>query len=294
MMRLDRRCAVALLALLACSQARVAPAHDFWLQPKAFWISPDTLTTLTLQVGHGPLRQRSPIPLRRITRFVAIGPTGSRLDLRDYLQLGEPTADGRFQLQSPGAYVLVMQTDDLAQTHLPAIRFNDYLQVEGLTPALQQRARTHRMNTDGSESYSRCAKSLLQVGPLSGHSQGQIEAAVGMPLEIVPERSPFAEPWSTSFPVHVIFEGHPLAGALVKLTNLEHDASPLEMHTTDSAGRAAFSLPHSGTWLLNVIWTKALPASRDTDFETVFSSLSFGFPADAHATVTGPHPGGPP
>jgi hypothetical protein len=36
-------------------------------------------------------------------------------------------------------------------------------------------------------------------------------------------------------------------------------------------------MPRSGSWLLNVIWTKPLAASDETDFETVFSSLSFGF-----------------
>jgi retron-type reverse transcriptase len=41
-------------------------------------------------------------------------------------------------------------------------------------------------------------------------------------------------------------------------------------------------MPRDGIWLLNVIWTKPLPSSRDTDFETVFSSLSFGFPPHAH------------
>ena len=64
-----------------------------------------------------------------------------------------------------------------------------------------------------------------------------------------------------------------LAGALVKLTDLKNDASPFEVHLTDRDGRASFTMPSSGTWLLNVIWTKALPRSE----ETVFSSLSFGF-----------------
>jgi hypothetical protein len=45
-------------------------------------------------------------------------------------------------------------------------------------------------------------------------------------------------------------------------------------------GGASFTMPNSGTWLLNVIWTKALPRSEETDFETVFSGLSFGFSSD--------------
>jgi hypothetical protein len=71
-----------------------------------------------------------------------------------------------------------------------------------------------------------------------------------------------------------------LAGALVKLTNLKDDASPLEVHLTDHERRASFTMPSSGSWLMNVIWTKPLPPAEETDFETVFSCLSFGFPSD--------------
>ena len=76
----------------------------------------------------------------------------------------------------------------------------------------------------------------------------------------------------------MIYEGQPLEGALVKLTHLENDAVPFETHLTDRMGHATFIMPTAGSWLLNVIWTKPLSHSRETDFETIFSSLSFGFP----------------
>ena len=276
---MNHRSVILHLALL-CSRASVVAAHDFWLQPSEYWTSPGTLTPLTLQVGHGSFRQRSPIPMRRITRFEAIGPKGAVVDLHEQLRLGQPAEDGDFQLKNSGVYILVLQTDDRAQTHLPSIRFNDYLKAEGLTPALEQRARLHRMDADGSERYSRCAKSIVQVGPSVAGSHGQVSKPAGLPLEIVPEANPYGLPRSATLPVRVIYAGRPLAGALVKLTNLKDDASPFEMHLTDHDGRTSFTMPHSGTWLLNVIWTKPLARSEETDFETIFSSLSFGFPAD--------------
>lgn len=207
---------------------------------------------------------------------------GARIDLRDRLQLGGQADDGHIAFSKPGTYVLVMETDARAQSHLPAIRFNDYLKVEGLTLALEQRERTHRMSADGSENYSRRAKSLVQVGPPQAGVEVQVTEPLGLPLEIVPEQNPYSVPQSPVLPVRVIYEGQPLAGALVKLTNLEHDEAPLEMHLTDSEGRASFAMPAHGSWLLNVIWTKVLPDTRETDFETVFSSLSFGFPPERH------------
>jgi hypothetical protein len=86
----------------------------------------DAMMPLTLQVGHGPYRQRSPIPLRRIERFEAITPSGALVNLRERLHPGAGTEDGNLQFKDPGSYVLVLETDNRAQSHLPAIRFNDY------------------------------------------------------------------------------------------------------------------------------------------------------------------------
>ncbi|ESY51354.1 MULTISPECIES: DUF4198 domain-containing protein [unclassified Mesorhizobium] len=267
---------LALSVLFACG-AFPAGAHDFWIAPSSYWISPAVVVGMTLQVGHGLSRQRSPIPLRRIVRFEAVGPDGARTDLKAGLNLGGSAEDGSFTLQKPGLNVIVLQTDSLAQTHLPSIRFNDYLEAEGLTPALDLRTRLGRMDRDGSENYSRCAKSIMQVGPVGTGPPGQITRPLGLPLEIVPDRSPYALPRSAAFPVRVLYLGRPLAGALVKLTHLEDDAAPLESRLTDQAGRATFTLPIDGSWLLNVIWTRSQPSWAETDFETTFSSLSFGF-----------------
>lgn len=252
-----------LLVLLA---ALPAAAHDFWLQPADFRPAARAETAMTLQVGHGPYRQLSPIPASRITRFEAAGPPGAA-DLRlDALRFDRP-----------GAYVLALETDDRAQSHLPAIRFNDYLAAEGLTPAIEERRRTGRTDRDGSEIYRRCAKAILLVGPPA--EDGSVTRPVGLTLEIVPERNPYALPHDAALPVRVLYRGVPLAGALVKFTDLGRDEQPAETHRTDAEGRAAFAWPDKGAWLLNVIWTEIRPPSAETDFATTFSSLSFGFPS---------------
>ena len=77
----------------------------------------------------------------------------------------------------------------------------------------------------------------------------------------------------------MLYQGRRLAGALVKLTSLEFDARPVEMHLSDAQGRASFRVPHNGEWLINVIWTQPLRGNPRADFETTFSSLTFGYPA---------------
>lgn len=273
---LPRRAALG-LALLSGLIAAPAAAHDFWLQPQSYWLAPRATTPMTLQVGHGAARQRSPIKLGRITRFTAAGPDGGVRDLRAALSLGAVAADGVIGVEGPGAYVVVLETDAAAQSHLPAARYNAYLADEGLTPAQTLRDETHRTEADGAERYRRVAKLLIQTGSPSNAGPDRTTEAVGSQLEIVPDLNPYARP--ATLPIHVIYEGRPLAGALVKLTDLDHDAEPVEVHRTDGGGGATFAAPDHGRWLLNVIWTKPLGPDQETDFETVFSSLSFGFPA---------------
>lgn len=262
--------ALAVAALIASPAA----AHDFWIQPASFSLDPAAPTPLTLQVGHGDQRQRSPIRLSRISRFTAVGPDGE-LDIRPGLHPGGTASDGDIALARPGTYVLALETDRRAESHLPAERYNAYLKDEGLTPALELRAQTGRTGVDGSESYGRVAKALINVGSATA-PQAQVSRPLGLELEIVPEASPYALPRPQYLPVRIFYQGKPLAGALVKLTDLSHDAKPADMKVSDGDGRARFAMPGSGSWLLNVVWTRPLPASSSTDFETVFSSLSFG------------------
>jgi uncharacterized GH25 family protein len=270
--RLDVRLAAALLAGSLCAGS--AGAHDFWLQPDQYQAQPHASLPFTLQVGHGSERQRSQIRLNRIIRFQVVTPAGVSTDVRDTLQLRGATDDGRVYFQEAGTHLLVLETDSSARSTLPAQRFNKYAMHEGLTPALEQRQRKHQMDADASESFRRVSKAIVQLGATDAPANGYVTTPVGLPLEIVPERDPYAESRQDDFPVRVIFEGQPLAGALVKLTALENDAVPLQANRTDSAGRARFSLSKGATYLFSVVWTKPLEPSADVDFETTFSSLT--------------------
>ncbi|KQZ06234.1 hypothetical protein ASD21_00935 [Caulobacter sp. Root1455] len=262
---------------LACGP-QAAAAHEFWIQPERFWLSVDAATPMVLQVGTGAERQRSQLPIRRVLRFDAAAPGGEALDLRPALTLGAETADGALGFSRPGAYVVTLRSDAAAQSHLSAARFNAYAEEEGLTPALEARAARGLRAIDASERYSRQTKALIQVG--EGGDQGAVVKPVGLTLEIVPEASPYALPRPATLPVRVLYEGRPLAGALVKITDLAHDAAPHEQHRTDGEGRAGFAMPADGAWMMDVVWTRPL-TDEGVDFETVFSSLSFGFPAGA-------------
>jgi uncharacterized GH25 family protein len=250
-------CAIA--CLISLSPSGDAVAHEFWVQPDRYRLAASQPLSLTLQVGEAPERQRSPIPLRRITRFVTHTPYGSTIDLRPTLVEDDAGPHSTVTLAAPGAYVVAVETDNQAYSRSP----------------------------DGLERYSRAAKAIVQVGARHARLQAHVTKPLGLRLEIVPDISPYSQPQPARFPVRVIYEGRPLPGALIKLIELDRDAGWLDEQLTDRAGRASFRMPATGTWLLHVVWTKQLASSSDADFETVFSSLTFSFAAHLDQYTSG-------
>jgi uncharacterized GH25 family protein len=169
-----------------------------------------------------------------------------------------------------------MQTS-YAFSELPAARFNDYAREEGLALIIAARKRAGKTNTAGRERYSRRAKAMIQVGGQTSANQALGTKAIGLKLEIVPDRNPYALDSSRVLPVHVLYKGRRLANATVKLTNLRADDRPVATMATDQMGRARFKVPASGEWLLNVVWGEPVSGDAAADFDTTFSSLTFGY-----------------
>ncbi len=255
-------------------------AHDFWLQPEAFWARRGERVSIAMLVGHGAARERSAIAPSRITLFRSIGPSGAANRLGELSQGG--TADPALAFPLPGTYLVCLSTNNVS-SDLPAKRFNEYASAEGLTQVLAQRAASGAMNKPGRELYSRRAKAIVQIGLPGNAPQPHVTRPVGLGLEIVPLINPYARNTAPAMTVQVLYQGRPLPGALVKLNNLADDAQPVEMHRTDAAGRAVFRARRTGQWQFNVVWGQSLSNNPSADFLTTFSSLTFGFPASRPA-----------
>lgn len=258
--------------------AGTAIAHDFWVQPSQWRVAPLDTVALTLMVGHGADRQPSRLPASRILRFETIAPDGRRADLKAPNTGGDGKRQTRLQPKGDGAHMIVLQSDARAQSRLPAARFESYLREEGLTVALDARKRTRRSATDGSENYRRNAKAILLVGTPTRANSRWIAKRVGLALEIVPDDDLFLSPGPTEMSLRIFYHGRPLAGALVKLTDLNNDMKPVAQRRSAADGRVRFAMPGTGTWRANVVWTRQNEPGAATDFETDFSSLSFAVP----------------
>lgn len=253
-----------------------ASAHDFWLQPLSWQAMPGVAMPFVVEVGHGSYRQQWGADGGHLLALQDLARGGSR-DLRPLFIPGGTVPHLTRTFERPGLHIISLVSTN-ALSNLPSIRYNDYITVEGLTPAIEARTRAGTMNSNGRELYTRRAKALVQVGPATRNDNALATKPIGLTLEIVPLRNPYSLGTDHMLPVQILYNGRPLAGALVKLTNLEFDTKPVSMMRSDAAGHASFMVPQVGSWLVNVIWTQPI-TSPDADFQTVFSSLTFGYPA---------------
>lgn len=249
----------------------VSQAHDFWIQPSSFEAGENESVSFSLLVGDGPQRERSQIPRRRILRYEAVAPDGARRELSGEIFDDNGSPGVRIAFAAQGLHMLVLETDNTAQSRLSASRYNEYAAAVGLTLALAERQRAGAVAREGSEIYRRCAKSIVRIGAREA-DVAAVSRGYELALEIVPSQIPLGE---GEMSVEVILQDRPLVGALVRLHDLDADSRTVDEQTSDATGRAQFNIPHSGAWLFSVVWSVPRPLGASTDFETFFSSLSF-------------------
>jgi uncharacterized GH25 family protein len=264
------------LSFLILLIAGSASAHDLWVQPGAFWLSAPGTVPVSILVGHGKNRENWGIRSDLIVTLRGIAPDGTVTDFKPLIRARSAAPRIPLPFKAPGTHLLAMESSP-ATSNLPPVKFNDFAKEEGLTPAIVYRQETGANERPGRELYSRRAKALVQVGKIRPRVKSPATERLGMTLEIVPEQNPYDLGPAQKLPLLVFYEGRPLAGALVKLTKLEEDAKPAAVQRTDKAGRTTFKVPHQGKWQLNVVWTKPISGNPKADFETTFSSLSFGY-----------------
>ena len=156
---------------------------------------------------------------------------------------------GDAELPALGAYILTVSTR--AKTiEIAAERFDRYLTHEGLNAQVEYRRVHGESARAGRERYSKCVTSFLSVGDPDDYWK----TAVGFPIEIVPEASPFEVRPGGGLPIRVLFRGRPAAELQVEAAwahGGRHGAAPAGR--TDAEGRLTVPIEQAGVWRLHTV-----------------------------------------
>ena len=285
--------ALSWLCCVAIDGSGSASAHEFWIAPSRYEAGAPTergsggAIELSVVAGTGFRGERKPWSPDRSVRFV--------LRAARTLDLTRATTPGdmvwtRFQPSDAGGAMVGFESTFLP-IELPAAQFDVYLQDEGLDAALAARRARHEPGP-GRERYRRCAKAWL-----AGSDAARALQPLGLPLELVPASPPGA---AAELELHVLLQGKPLAGALVKAWRRPLGASgePVPVAERDSVSavwkgrsdaRGEVRIPsrESGEWLVSVVAMGPSREPREADWESTWASLTFvrPGPAGSHAVA---------
>jgi uncharacterized GH25 family protein len=249
--------------------AAAAQAHNFWIEPSTFTPAPGQRIAVRLKVGQE--LQGDPVPRdpSLIKRFLAVGPAGEV----PVPGVANTEPAGFIAFPAPGLTTIVYDSSRFPVA-LDGAKFEAYLKEEGLEKISALRVRQAKSALPAREVFSRCAKALLAVG--NGAGPG-FDRVAGQRLELVAEKNPYTLAGGGELPVQLLYEGKPLAGALVMA--LQRGRPDKLTARTDAKGRVTLKLDRPGFWLIKAV--QMIPASSDAgaDWESFWASLTFAIPA---------------
>ncbi|MBR9864784.1 MAG: DUF4198 domain-containing protein [Rhodobacteraceae bacterium] len=241
-------------------------AHEYWIEPLDFTVAPDGRMMAFLKVGSELKGSTFPYIPAQFQSFTITNSKGT-LDHNGIvgdspaLQVAEPVAGLNILAYHSNANRLTYRDPDLLEK---------YLLAEGLDFVLEAHRENGWPEIDITETYTRNAKALVQVGPYDGGE----DQALGLPFELVVEGSPYA-PDTERVRVQLLWQGAPVSDYPINVFIKEAEVTTARVHT-DQAGFAEVDVPESGFVLLNSVHI-ARPESKDGPFyESFWASMTFG------------------
>lgn len=189
---------------------------------------------------------------------------------------GDKRLVGTLKIAAPGHAIAMVSTVS-SSTEMQAAEFHQYLEEEGLTHAIERRAANGETAKLGRERYSKCAKAILVAGD---PGEGYDRLTDGVPIEIVPMRSPSATKRGDVLPIRVVFRGAPAADVQVRaFFNDGGKVIDKVLGRTNVRGELDVTLEEDGPWLLHGVLMERRDGN-DVDWESYWASLTFEVPGD--------------
>lgn len=262
---------IAILALLPSAlRSNPAVAHEFWIEPRDFTVEVGGSIVADLKFGQ---KLKGDVYPYFKSKFLAYTITrrGEQQEIRN--PEGESPSVNIKALE-PGLAVIAYYSIAERAAFEDWNQVLAYLELEGNTWVANAHLERGLDGSKFTEAYSRCAKALVQIGVASGADQ---DHPVGMPLELVAGKNPYASEPLAEMPVVLLWQGKPAAGLQVSVFQQNDELTELRLRT-DEGGRVNVPLTRGGMFLLNAVRMQAAPRERNTQWESHWASLTFWVP----------------
>jgi uncharacterized GH25 family protein len=242
---------VLLALLILATSTSFAKAHEFWLSPDEYTLTPDEMMQVRLRIGTGMKGAALTYVPDDAARFEIVQgdevrPVEGRLGDNPAL-VAAAGADG--------LAVVVHETTDAILTYSDFAVFQRFVAHKDFTTALADHAARGLPETGFKETYRRHAKSLLAIGSGTG-----ADRAMGLKIEIVALANPYTDDLSQGLPVLVLLDGAPRTDAQVELFQTAPDGTvTATLHRTDTEGRVTLPMRPGMEYLVDSVALRRLP-----------------------------------
>ena len=257
---------------LILSASSLLLAHEFWLMPSKFKVKVNELMTLNFYVGEDFTGEIWGKRIERTLKFTDF--VGKKQTDLTALTIQSDSNDIQLSFDKEGTHVLAMRSKN-SFIALEAGKFNDYLKDDGIENIYALREKNGDLDKPSRELYSRCAKTLIQVGDKTDNT---FKKNTGMPLEIIPLQNPYLAKIGDKITVNVLFEGKPLADKMIVTWNKTATTKTRQQKLrTDAKGNMTFTLDEKGQWMVSTVHMIALVNNPEGNYQSFWGNLTFEF-----------------
>lgn len=249
-------------------------AHEFWIDPLDYTISPGDQLEAHIRVGSNYDGTSLVYLPRNFSRFeVAIGeeliPVDGRMGARPALQMDAP---------GEGLAVVIYEATDNIVNWDEWERFVGFCEHKDFTEVLDRHLERGLPLTGFSESYTRHVKSLVAIGDGAGEDR-----EFGLQTEFVALANPYTDDLSDGMPVRLLLEGEPRRDVQVELWDRDPDGEiSVVKYRTDQDGEALLPVEPGHVYMADSVTMLELDPEMPDDpvWHSLWASLTFEVPAE--------------
>lgn len=245
--------------------------HEYFFEPKSFFVQVKQKIDLRLFVGEGLKKEEErSFEAAKVRSFREyFGKTGA--DIKNNQENSMPFYS--YTSGSAGNHLFALERN-WSYITLESAKFEDYLREDGMEYIIAERAKLGESQKEGRERYSRFIKTLLQIGEKRDKTYKEKTA---LKLDITPLENPYSKKSGDNLSFQVLFDGKPLVNRTAFADNRDVELFSKQKVTTDANGKFTVKLDRKGTWLVRlVVMQRCKTDCGEADWESFWGAFSFG------------------
>jgi len=250
------------VVLLFSSISLTSSAHELWLEPEAFITQPNSKLNAHIKVGQKFNGDKFPY-LRSETKSLKLFLEQKSITLQprdgDYPAI-------QSSLKKSGLHILSYQSVPEKVDYKNFEVFKSFLQDEGLWKKWSKE-NPDFINSDIKETYTRYAKSLIQVGAKPGE-----DFNTGLLFELIALNNPYGS--ENKVEVLLLYKNKPFPNSQITIFNKTKNETTISKIRTNNDGKATIALEKKGAFLISAVHFKKSEI-KNADWHSLWASLTF-------------------